>query len=340
MTTILLTCAGQSTRFPNHRAKWSLTHPTGHMMAAVALSSMKPCSARMVAVFNPEDLKRYGKEAIEKEFLEAGLMVDIVSTDGQTKSQVETVLQAVKNARIRGGIVVRDCDNYFEASMKPNSVASVDLNDVDEPIIARNKSYARYVGNHVTELVEKRVVSNLFCCGAYSFRDVRELVASAEGCEYLSQVVTKAVRAGVDFELVSAKAYSDWGTEADWLEYIKKWRTLFVDIDGVLVEASHRSFAPCWGESPVIQENIEALNRLADTGRVEIILTTSRPETMRVETKTQLRDLKFDRLVMGLRNCSRVLVNDSVSKRGHLTALAVNLERESPLLGEHLSRLP
>ena len=196
MTTILLTCAGKSTRYPNHRAKWSLTHPSGHMMAAVALSSMKPCSARMVAVFNPDDLARYGKEAIEKEFLEAGLMVDVVSTDGQTKSQVETVLQAVTTARIRGGIIVRDCDNYFEASMKPNSVATVDLNDVTEPIVARNKSYARIVGTHVTEVVEKEVVSNLFCCGAYSFKDVRQLVASADGCEYLSQVVTKAIRSG------------------------------------------------------------------------------------------------------------------------------------------------
>ena len=32
MSTLIIPCAGRSTRFPNSRPKWSLTHPYGDLM--------------------------------------------------------------------------------------------------------------------------------------------------------------------------------------------------------------------------------------------------------------------------------------------------------------------
>ncbi len=342
--TILLTCAGQSTRFPNHRSKWSLTHPTGDMMAAMALSglNMDPAT-NIVAAFNSQDAQHFGLEFIEREFLASGFVVKCIDV-GETQHQVETVLRALELARIpdEEPLLLRDCDNYFELGVEAgNRVAVIDLNKTDASLVARNKSYVTTVddGNAIIELAEKRVISSFFCCGAYSFKRAQLVPRHARSATYISTVIQNAIDSGEKFNVVEADAYEDWGTEEAWLAYTKQWRTLFVDIDGVLVRASHRSFAPTWGLSSVIKENIDAINALVATGKVEVILTTSRPEALRSATIEQLAGLNYDRIIMGLRNCSRVLVNDSVGKRRQLTALAVNLERESPALGELLGTL-
>lgn len=347
MNTVLLTCAGQSTRFPNHRAKWSLTHPTGHTMAAASLLGLhlspQHQPPRIIAAFNQRDAGLYGLETIRKEFAKSQLIVEPVCV-GETRSQVETVLAALREANVHDTdpVIVRDCDNYF--AWEPNftnEVAVVDLNDVDTPLVVKNKSFVRMAGGKVACLDEKRVTSPLFCCGAYSFRYATILHENTRhGEQFLSEVVHHAVLNGESFGVNHVTSYEDWGTEQDWLNYVRSYRTLFVDIDGVLVKSSHRTFEPAWGTTRTIDENIAALNRLRATGRVEVILTTSRPEELRAVTEDQLKELKYDRLIMGLRNCSRVIVNDAVGKRGQLTALAVNLERESPALGEMLSSLP
>jgi hypothetical protein len=340
--TLLLTCAGRSTRFPNHRAKWSLTHPSGHTMAAMALRGLNlDPETRVVVAFNQHDFDHYGFRPLQQEFLVSGFVVNPVSV-GETRHQVETVLKAMDVGRISDddALTVRDCDNFFRWNVGgSNQVAVVDLNDVEVPLVVRNKSYATLKGDHVERLDEKKVTSPYFCCGAYSFVRAGMVPRYAKSSEFLSGVVTNAVDGGAVFGVQVADDYEDWGTEEDWLNYTRQWRTLFVDIDGVLVKSSHRTFSPVWGESEVIDANVAALNRLHATGKVEIILTTSRPDSLRQETILQLKDLKFDRLIMGLRNCARVLVNDSVGKRRQLTALAINIERESPQLGELLGAL-
>lgn len=344
--TILLTCAGKSSRFPNHRSKWSLTHPNGDTMAAMALKGLDfDPTSRIVVALNAADYEQFTPQAVLQEFLASGFVVDIVNV-GETKHQVETVVRALQLAGVpdEDALTVRDCDNYFKwHAMRGNRVAVVDLNDVETPLVTKNKSYVT-VGRRpaedayeINQIVEKRVVSSLFCSGAYSFARAEYVPRYCKSNEYLSQVVQQAIDSGVPFAAAPAHDYEDWGTEQAWLEYTKQWRTLFVDIDGVLVKSSHRSFSPTWGESDVIKENIDALNELYATGKVEIILTTSRHEDYRDETIEQLSSLNYDRLIMGLRSCARVLVNDAVTKRRQLTALAVNIERESPALGELLA---
>jgi hypothetical protein len=180
------------------------------------------------------------------------------------------------------------------------------------------------------------MLSEWFCCGAYSFADAERFYVESEGDSRVSDYIKTRM---ADFEARPVQGYVDWGTAEDWLAYVAQFKTLFVDIDGVLVESSHRSFAPVWGESPVIQANIDYLNRLHATGKVEVVLTTSRPEEYRLDTIAQLSGLTFDRLIMGLRNCGRYLVNDYVSKRGEHTCFAINVERDSELLEQALGRL-
>ena len=40
MATLIVPCAGKSTRFPNMKPKWMLTHPDGKLMIEKALEGM------------------------------------------------------------------------------------------------------------------------------------------------------------------------------------------------------------------------------------------------------------------------------------------------------------
>jgi len=338
MHTLLLTCAGKSTRFPNYRPKWAITHPSGNLLAAEAIRGIRGYT-RLVVVLREDHMESYGRERIEHEFSLAGFKAEVVSVP-ETGSQVETVLRALHH--VSGVFTVKDCDNYFRLDLGgENSVAVVDLHTCG-PMNAGNKSYAQVDGERVVHLREKEIISATFCCGAYSFSSATHFLAGAltGQPEYLSQVMNNLCAAGEVVVAKSAQGYVDWGTEEDWQAYTRRFKTLFVDIDGVLCESSHRSFAPAWGTTPAIAENVKAINAQHETGAVEVILTTSRGEFARAVTEEQLAraGLRYDRLIMGLRNCPRVLINDAESKRAEKTAFAVNLERDAPDLARLLRR--
>ena len=339
MSTVILTCAGKSTRFPDHRPKWSLTHPNGNLMAAESIKGLKGIT-RLIVAMSGDDMKRFGRENILAEMRvgcpsNTGIqMVDV----GDSPSHVGTIRRAIWETGLNGSFTAKDCDNYFEYEVpEGNAVAVADLMEVGR-IDPSNKGYVAVAprGDEVVDIRERKAISHLFSCGAYSFADADEFYKWSQGCNRVSEVIRMQMSQG--FKAFKVNNYVDWGTAEDWLSYTAQFKTLFVDIDGVLVEASHRTFSPKWGESPVIQANIDYLNRLAETGKVEIILTTSRPEIRRGQTVNQLQSLKYHRLIMGLRNCGRYLVNDYVSKRGQHTCFAINVERDSELLEQALGR--
>ena len=40
-STLIVPCAGRSSRFPNNRPKWSLTHPNGNLMLTESLFGLE-----------------------------------------------------------------------------------------------------------------------------------------------------------------------------------------------------------------------------------------------------------------------------------------------------------
>ena len=62
------------------------------------------------------------------------------------------------------------------------------------------------------------------------------------------------------------------------------------DLDGTIVRNSGHFFETVWGSTEPIPESVEALNRLHATGCVQLIITTSRPESFREITERQLAD--------------------------------------------------
>lgn len=96
----------------------------------------------------------------------------IVILEEPTATQAETITRTIEQEGISGAIFIKDADSYFKAEIFPeNGVAVFPLENLDL-VDPRNKSYVAVDDmHHITNIIEKKVVSNLFNAGGYCFED-------------------------------------------------------------------------------------------------------------------------------------------------------------------------
>lgn len=105
-------------------------------------------------------------------------------------------------------------------------------------------------------------------------------------------------------------------------------KTLFLDIDGTLVEHVNPSIS----SSPNHKMNVLSgtIDKLLEWNKkgYSIILTTGRRESNREMTVKQLQEagIFYDQLIMGIGRGPRVVIND-IKPNGMITAYSINLER-------------
>tara|TARA_R100001591_G_scaffold18445_1_gene25133 strand:+ start:667 stop:1002 length:336 start_codon:yes stop_codon:yes gene_type:complete len=107
-----------------------------------------------------------------------------------------------------------------------------------------------------------------------------------------------------------------------------KKNTYFVDIDGTILK--YRKFETYKSsKAEVIPSTLEYLQRVKEEGHM-IILTTARPEELRIHTVMELNtnNVPYDRLVMGIERGPRYLINDMDPKIKQQRAIALNLIRD------------
>lgn len=328
-----------------------LTHPNGNLMLAEAIRGLDFSGLEKIylTVLASHLLEFQCLEGIQKQFQQIGLAdkLVVVALDQPTQSQPETVARAIEKEKIQGPICIKDSDNYFKLKVpSTNFVSVVDLNQVGF-INPSNKSYADVNENHfVTNIVEKRVISNFFCSGAYGFQDAQEYLGyfnALSGLKnlYLSHIIYQMLLDNKAFSAAVCSEYSDWGTLKDWNRYKAQFGTLFVDLDGTLVRSSGEHFEPVWGKTDGIKENIEAVNRLYDSGKVKVIITTSRKEEARQITLQQLEreGVRYHQIFFGLNQGKRIVINDYARSNPFKSCDSINIARDSPDLGEMLETL-
>lgn len=112
---------------------------------------------------------QFGRLGLEK--------AKIIILDEPTSSQAETVARTIEKAGIEGAIFIKDADGYFEAEVYPeNGVAVYPLERLDL-VDPKNKSYVSVDDmQHITNIIEKRVVSHLFNAGGYCFENAAEFL--------------------------------------------------------------------------------------------------------------------------------------------------------------------
>jgi len=344
--TLLLPVAGRSSRFPGMRPKWLLTMPDGKLMIEKAISLLDISKFdRVVIIALKEHIDKYLSQKGLNEILE-GMghpQIDLCILDEPTNSQSETIACAIKRCAISGSIFIKDCDNMFYSDFNGgNEVSVVDLNKTDL-IDAKNKSYVELNSlGGITNIVEKQVISNYFCCGGYGFSSAENFIEhysriDALGEIYISNVIYSMLMGGAVFMINPAKNYVDWGTLREYRHYNRSFLTIFCDVDGVILNNGSKFGPVGWSTAPIV-ENLEIIKKMKDQGRLYLVITSSRPEVEKIYIAESLNRFGIiaDQYVMGLPHTRRILVNDFSLTNPYPTAVAINLERDSKLLSSIL----
>lgn len=345
---VILPVAGKSSRFPNVRPKWLLTNPNGNFMIVDSIISMELkniTSLNLIYLKEHEDKFNFKKGLVEN-FKKYNLdsLLNFIELKSETKNQVETIQLGLNSINKDISFVIKDCDNSFKLnsiSLENNFASYCKLENFNGTDIA-SKSYVNIDNMGViTNIVEKKVISDKFCCGAYYFTSSYEFLKysniDSENL-YVSDVIFNMILNGKTFVGVECSDYEDWGTIESWNLYKSTFKTLFVDIDGTLVKNSSAYLTPYIGETELLDNNISYLKKMVDTGRVEIILTTSRPEEYREITTKQLNlaGLQYKHLIMGLQHNKRIIINDFSNTNPYKSCESINIPRNSDNLKEYL----
>ena len=351
MKTLIIPMAGKSSRFPNLRPKWMLTHPlTSFFMCVEAIKGINlDFFDRVVFTCLEEHQDKYQFEwGLFEQLKSVGIREksEIFYLKNQTASQSESVCQTINELSIDGYVYIKDSDGYFEVDIidTKNVITYDDLNQHDE-INARSKSYISLDSNSiVTNIVEKKVISSNFSVGGYGFEDAKSFVSNYEKIKdlpgecYVSNVIYEMMLTGHYFVALNSYNFIDWGTLSTWSRYTKKFQTIFCDIDGVLIKNSSAYLPPYIGTAETLSKNVEKINELYSSGFAYIVLTTSRPLMFENETLKELSEkgINFHKIIMGLPHTKRVLVNDFSGTNSYPSSLAINIARNSDTLGEYL----
>jgi hypothetical protein len=281
-----------------------------------------------------KNLKKYNLDSL----------INFIELETETIHQVETIQMGLKAIGKDISFIIKDCDNSFNvniSSLDNNFVSYCKLENLKGSDVA-SKSYLQLdTMNVIANIVEKKVISDKFCCGGYYFKSSNEFLEYSNiesSNSFVSDVVFNMILNGKTFVGMECSNYEDWGTIVEWQKYKNTFKTLFVDIDGTLFENSSAYLTPYIGDTTPLIENVNYLKDLISTQRVELILTTSRPEEYRDITNKQLAEigLVYKELIMGLQHSKRIIINDFSNTNPYKTCEAINIPRNSDNLKQYL----
>jgi hypothetical protein len=345
---LIIPAAGQSSRFPNMKPKWLLTHPTGNLMVIESILGLNLHDIESIyLVVLKEHIEKYKcYEGIRSAFNDVNLLdkLEIIILDSPTKNQPETVTKAIEKFNLKGHIFIKDVDSYFDCRISAcNEVSIFDLNDMSL-VHASNKSFVTLDDNNlINNIVEKQVISSKFCVGGYSFGDAQQFVEYFRKLDndknlYVSHIIFKMLLDNIPFRVNEVKNYLDWGTIKEWNDYKASYVTLFIDLDGILVKDSSMYFEPKWGTTNGIKENVEIVNELYNTKKAQVIITTSRKKMYEDVTIKQLKGLniKYHKIIFDLFHSKRIIINDFEKSNPYKSCDAINIRMNNNDLKEML----
>ena len=109
MNTLIIPCAGRSSRYPNLRPKWLLTHPDGELMLEKVINGLEIKNLDRTKITIVKDqIKQYEADLILKQAF--GDQIEICVLEDYTKSQSDTVSETIKNMDVSGSFIAKDSD--------------------------------------------------------------------------------------------------------------------------------------------------------------------------------------------------------------------------------------
>ncbi len=343
---VIILAAGKSLRYGSHRPKYTLYDYKGDMM----LDTIIQCYIKnftVNVVLNKENEKKFSViKILKKKYSKYKLKFVILNKF--TNGPADTAFQALVklNHKKDKEILIRDCDSFFTHKSFPgNYVCCFNLIDYMKTQNGniKNKSYLKLDKlNMVNQIVEKKIISNIFSIGGYKFRSHKMYMRCFKSLKkiitkeiYVSHVVQEAVLNGELFNANFASKFLDLGTIKEWTEYNNK-PVIFCDIDGTIIKSQKKDEYRV--KNIPLKNNINIIKKMHLNGS-QIVFVTSRPKksntiTSRVLTKLGFKDFK---LISGLNNSARILINDFNQLNPYPRARAINIERDTEQLEKFLN---
>jgi hypothetical protein len=347
---VVIPAAGRSSRFNGLSPKWMRTHPDGNLMIQKSLQTFNGKDFDIYLITTSEIEEKFS--VIEK--LKLALPnINVIILNNSTKSSVETLLLGLekigKLINIDTPLFVKDVDNLVEfdwENFDMNTSSSIGL-DIKSNIVNNiaNKSFIVVNENGlITDFVEKEIVSNVISVGTHFFKTALEALTTAQLLLtnnvdqtyelYTSHLISYNIYSGIEYIMIPAIKYEDFGTQIEWDKVRDDYKTIFVDFDGTLVENRGRYSNPNWfSRSDIpLEKNMEIIKKLHNNGS-QIVITTSRSSS----EKEYIRDflLKFNirahEIICDLNHSERVIINDFFDTNKYPTASAINLPRNGDL---------
>lgn len=338
---VIVPAAGLSTRFPNMRPKYTLTDYQGRFMIQRAIEHLDRADRIYIGVLQ----EHHDAYPIDQRLHEIyGDRVEMIVLPARTLGPADTVQQIMSRADLDSaqGLLIKDCDSFFAHEHDEGNyvcVSSVADHDIIKRLAA--KSFVRCNDQDIiTDIMEKQVISDLFCVGGYHFRDPDVFLRAHRQLKlgdhevFVSHVIQLLLEQGEIFLARRVRDYVDVGTVADWHEYNDK-SVIFCDIDGTLVHAQQQD--RYHDTAQPLKRNVSRLLELQHQGH-QIVFTTARPPSSDHHTHSMLTSLGFQdyQLVSGLLNARRVLINDYNDANPWPRAVAINLRRDDDGLRDFL----
>lgn len=275
---------------------------------------------------------------------------DLKIIDRVTTGAAETALLGLEGIDSNEQLIITNCDQYLEWDVKQFLLEAHKYDGAvltyksDDP----KNSFACVFNNKVTNLVEKKAVSDKALVGVHFWKSINIFKKSAEALlhnfdkareTYVSETYNVLIEQGMAIGAINIEPGRYWstGTPADLAvfkgmmqEYHSpKNNTFFLDLDGTILRHSHK-----YGRltdhpelCPGVREALDEIDSRGDT----IILVSARKESARKLTEKILEDLMvpYDQLILGVSQGKRIVVNDVLTPQSKERAGAVNVITDS-----------
>lgn len=347
MSTLIIPCAGKSSRFPNMKPKYMLTHPDGKLMIEKAMENINTdiFNRIIITIVKPHDDK-YEANLIMHQVFQNNPKVEICMLDDFTSSASETIYKTLIKMNVTGSFVIKDSDNRVGIELDKdikNMIIGYNLRDHRDVSNIPGKSFLIInEQNVIKDIIEKQIVSDVICLGVYCFENASDFKLAYEemqnkqisGEMYISHVISYMLSSDkCIFKAKMATSYDDWGTLSEWQKVQKQHRTYFVDVDGVILKNSGKYGKVNWyNNTTVLEENVTILKQLYDSG-AQIVITTSRTEEFRpaLEQMFDRFGIKPYAILMGMNHAARVVINDFAPTNPYPSGIAITLPRNSSI---------
>jgi len=335
-------CAGRSSRFPNMRPKYLLTDFSGKLMIQRSVEKYVENNQVHIIILR-EHIRDYDAFNILSDAFKG--KVNIIILENPTNGPAETVFQALKELDIENDFIVKDCDSFFDFEIENGNI--VYTSRLSKNPSLKNVCQLGYVicndQNIISNLVEKKIVSDNFCVGGYQFKSKKRFIEVFEKLGvnhselYISNIIDYMIMNGDVFVQREVYNYVNVGTADAWFEFNNK-PTFFCDIDGVIIKNKsaygknkyHTNYEP-------LQKNLDSLKNKLRNGST-IIFVTARNKAFYDVTRKMLDELGFEGcdLIMGLNHSKRYIINDFDFSNPYPSCVAVNLKRNGENLNEYI----